>query len=127
MAAFLLKWASQASVQLGTATTTRNEGNADHYLSRMLGTRNQRDLLRDAVLKKRCQMLWLLLSHGADPLGMDSDGKTLLDHAKTVKDNTEVVNLLTRYYRSCLVTDNFGLFTEIAVCKFLRGWRSYVA
>ena len=25
----------------------------------------------------------------------------------------------------CLVTDNFGLFTEIAVCKFLRGWRSY--
>ena len=22
---------------------------------------------------------------------------------------------------SCLVTDNFGLFTEIAVCKFLRG------
>ena len=24
-----------------------------------------------------------------------------------------------------LVTDNFGLFTEIAVCKFLRGWRSY--
>ena len=26
---------------------------------------------------------------------------------------------------SCLVTDNFGLFTEIAVCKFVRGWRSY--
>ena len=26
---------------------------------------------------------------------------------------------------SCLVTDNFGLFAEIAVCKFLRGWRSY--
>ena len=26
---------------------------------------------------------------------------------------------------SCLVTDNFGLFTEIAVCKFLRGWWSY--
>ena len=26
---------------------------------------------------------------------------------------------------SCLVTDNFGLYTEIAVCKFLRGWRSY--
>ena len=26
---------------------------------------------------------------------------------------------------SCLVTDNFGLFTEIAVCKFLRGRRSY--
>ena len=26
---------------------------------------------------------------------------------------------------SCLVTDNFGLFTEIAACKFLRGWRSY--
>ena len=26
---------------------------------------------------------------------------------------------------SCLVTDNFGLFTEIAVCKFLRGWRWY--
>ena len=26
---------------------------------------------------------------------------------------------------SCLVTDNFGLFTEIAVCKFLHGWRSY--
>ena len=26
---------------------------------------------------------------------------------------------------SCLVTDHFGLFTEIAVCKFLRGWRSY--
>ena len=25
---------------------------------------------------------------------------------------------------SCLVTDNIGLFTEIAVCKFLRGWRS---
>ena len=24
---------------------------------------------------------------------------------------------------SCLVTDNFGLFTEIAVCKFLCGWR----
>ena len=23
----------------------------------------------------------------------------------------------------CFVTDNFGLFTEIAVCKFLRGWR----
>ena len=23
------------------------------------------------------------------------------------------------------VTDNFGLFTKIAVCKFLRGWRSY--
>ena len=22
---------------------------------------------------------------------------------------------------SCLVTDNFGLFTEIAVCTFLRG------
>ena len=21
--------------------------------------------------------------------------------------------------------DNFGLFTEIAVCKLLRGWRSY--
>ena len=26
---------------------------------------------------------------------------------------------------SCLVTDNCGLFTEIAVCKFLHGWRSY--
>ena len=26
---------------------------------------------------------------------------------------------------SCLVADNFGLSTEIAVCKFLRGWRSY--
>ena len=26
---------------------------------------------------------------------------------------------------SCLVTDNFGLFTEIAVCNFLRGWRLY--
>ena len=26
---------------------------------------------------------------------------------------------------SCLVTDNFGFYTEIAVCKFLRGWRSY--
>ena len=26
---------------------------------------------------------------------------------------------------SCLVTDNFGLFTEIAVCKFLRGWWWY--
>ena len=25
---------------------------------------------------------------------------------------------------SCLLTDKFGLFTEIAVCKFLRGWRS---
>ena len=25
---------------------------------------------------------------------------------------------------SCLVTDSFGLFTEIAACKFLRGWRS---
>ena len=25
---------------------------------------------------------------------------------------------------SCLVTDNFGLFTDIAVCKFLRGWQS---
>ena len=27
--------------------------------------------------------------------------------------------------RSCLVTDNFSLCTEIAVCKFLRGWWSY--
>ena len=26
---------------------------------------------------------------------------------------------------SCLVTDSFGLFTEIAVCKFLCGWQSY--
>ena len=26
---------------------------------------------------------------------------------------------------SCLVTGNFGLFTEILVCKFLRGWRAY--
>ena len=26
---------------------------------------------------------------------------------------------------SCLVTDNCGLYTEIAVCKFLHGWRSY--
>ena len=26
---------------------------------------------------------------------------------------------------SFLVTDNFGLFTEIAVCKFLCGWRSH--
>ena len=26
---------------------------------------------------------------------------------------------------SCLVTGNFGLFTEIPVCKFLRGWRAY--
>ena len=26
---------------------------------------------------------------------------------------------------SCLVTDNFRLFAEIAVCKFLRAWRSY--
>ena len=26
---------------------------------------------------------------------------------------------------SCLVIDKFGLFTEIAVCKFLRGWRLY--
>ena len=25
----------------------------------------------------------------------------------------------------CLVTDNFGLFTVIPVCKFLRGWRAY--
>ena len=24
-----------------------------------------------------------------------------------------------------LPTDNFGLFTEIDVCKFLRGWWSY--
>ena len=26
---------------------------------------------------------------------------------------------------SCLVTDNFGLFTEINVCTFLRDWLSY--
>ena len=26
---------------------------------------------------------------------------------------------------SCLVTTNLGLFTGIAVCKFLCGWRSY--
>ena len=26
---------------------------------------------------------------------------------------------------SCLVTGNFGLFTEIPVCKFLHGWRAY--
>ena len=26
---------------------------------------------------------------------------------------------------SCLVTGNFGLFTEIPVCKFLRDWRAY--
>ena len=26
---------------------------------------------------------------------------------------------------SCLVTGNFGLFTEIPVCKFLRGLRAY--
>ena len=26
---------------------------------------------------------------------------------------------------SCLVTGNSGLFTEIPVCKFLRGWRAY--
>ena len=26
---------------------------------------------------------------------------------------------------SCLVTGNFGLFTEIPVCKFLRGWPAY--
>ena len=26
---------------------------------------------------------------------------------------------------SCLVADSFGLSTEIAVCKFLRGWQSY--
>ena len=26
---------------------------------------------------------------------------------------------------SCLVTDNFGLITEIVVCKFLHGWLSY--
>ena len=26
---------------------------------------------------------------------------------------------------SCLVTEKFGLFTEIVVCKFLRGGRSY--
>ena len=27
---------------------------------------------------------------------------------------------------SCLVTGNFGLFTEIPVCKFLRGLRAYI-
>ena len=26
---------------------------------------------------------------------------------------------------SCLVTGNFGLFTEIGVCTFLRGWWLY--
>ena len=26
---------------------------------------------------------------------------------------------------SCSVTDNFGLLTEIAVCKCFRGWPSY--
>ena len=26
---------------------------------------------------------------------------------------------------SYLVTDNFGLFTEIALCKFLHGWLTY--
>ena len=26
---------------------------------------------------------------------------------------------------SCLVTDNFSLVSETAVCKFLHGWRSY--
>ena len=26
---------------------------------------------------------------------------------------------------SCLVTDNIGLFTELAICKFLHGWRSH--
>ena len=41
------------------------------------------------------------------------------------------IYLLVSYMRakirvwSCLVTDKFGLFTEIAVCKLLRGWRSY--
>ena len=41
------------------------------------------------------------------------------------------VDLLVSYMRtqirvwSCLVTDNYGLFTEIAVCKFLHGWQSY--
>ena len=26
---------------------------------------------------------------------------------------------------ACLVTDKFGLFTEIVVCTFLRGWWLY--
>ena len=99
MASYLLKQARQASAQSGSTTAA---GSKDHYLSWMLGTRNLPDLLHHAVLKKRAQMLWLLLSHGANPLGKDSNGKTLLDLAKTVDDNAEVISILTRCVCVCV-------------------------
>ena len=100
MASYLIKQASHT--QLSITTTAGSKGSTDHYLSWMLGTRNLRDLLHHAVLKKRAQMLWLLLSHGANPLGKDSNGKTLLDLAKTVDDNAEVISILTRCVCVCV-------------------------
>ena len=100
MASYLLKQASQT--HRGSTTTAGSKGSTDHYLYWMLGTRNLRDLLHHAVLKKRAQMLWLLLSHGANPLGKDSNGKTLLDLAKTVDDNAEVISILTRCVCVCV-------------------------
>jgi ankyrin repeat protein len=42
-------------------------------------------------------MLRLLLAHGANPLGVDEKGHSLLHYATTVPDNQDVVNLLTKY------------------------------
>ena len=38
--------------------------------------------------------------------------------------NSVLLNLLCIWILLYLA-DNFGLFTDISVCKFLRGWRSY--
>ena len=134
MASYLLKQGSQASTTAQprpasgdndrttttttTTTTTRGRkgdtaaeaaaaGEGTPSLRWMLGARSLRDVLQAVVLKRRSQMLWLLLSHGLGPPPKGTPrgagetpppgGKTLLDTARAVPDNAEVVALLTKY------------------------------
>ena len=46
-------------------------------------------------------------------------------HLRTLSITSSSTQLQQQRPESSTVTDNFGLFIEIAVCKFLRGWWSY--
>ena len=90
-----------------TAAEAAAAGEGTPSLRWMLGARSLRDVLQAVVLKRRSQMLWLLHSHGLGPPPKGTPrgageppppgGKTLLDIARAVPDNAEVVALLTRY------------------------------
>nr|KAG5697459.1 hypothetical protein BaRGS_029350 [Batillaria attramentaria] len=66
-------------------------------LTNLCGGRSVGDLLRGAVVCRRAEMLRLLLRHGADPNARDSKGRSLLNIARAIHDNHEVIRALAEH------------------------------